>query len=72
MWDEEVDPVLLAGLAHAYLRREQWRARLQAAEIGRMLVGTGSDPEARAIPKTGRTYRPVTPGALMQRIKGIN
>ena len=56
----------------AYLRRQQLEARIQAAEIGLLFGGsTGQgSPRSSVQGASGKSYRQVSPGAFLARVKG--
>jgi len=66
VWDDELEPVLLASLQMAYLRRKRWEARLQAIEVVRAL-GQGLTPEDGDLRGTlsGTRHRVVSSEQLM-------
>jgi len=56
----------------SYLRRQQLEARIQAAEIGLLFAGGSSQGSAQPSKQgaSGKTYRQVSPGAFLARMKG--
>jgi hypothetical protein len=45
LWADEVDEVTAGTLVLSYVKRERWKARLQAAEIAMMLAGKPVEPK---------------------------
>jgi hypothetical protein len=63
---------LLADLQRAYIRRKQWEARLQAAELlkvlSQALSGDDKTMDVPRISSTGRMYHHVSSDALLSQM----
>jgi DNA mismatch repair protein MutH len=70
LWEEGYDEVMLGQLAVAYIRRQQWLARLQAAEVVKALgEAMGGDGQSFDRLRMQRGRR-VAPGEFLRVTRG--
>lgn len=55
-------------MARAYMRREEWRARVLAIAVGRVFVGDGGGMQtgSTVTGRSGKRYRVVSPAEMLR------
>ena len=67
MWDDEIDPVLFNQLTLAYIRRQEFEARIIVNQIGRMFGG-GDVGKIEKSPIENKASEQVDPDTMMNLI----